>query len=311
MNNNKVSIIIPVYNVESYIDECLNSVVNQTYQNLEIILVDDGSPDKCPQICDNWAEKDYRIKVVHKKNGGLSSARNAGMDVATGSFLMFVDSDDFIEKNMVADLLQSQEQTGADVVCCEINRYSQGKYVLMDIFHSDKASYTISSTQFLEKLFLTEVSCASWNKLYKKNILQGVRFPIGIYNEDIVFLFELFQNKEISVTLINKALYNYRVTPNSVTTTFGKRNLDYLYNAQKFEKIIHKNRIDLYSFFCVYMSRVSIDTGWMLIKNKAVNQYKEEYVYCRKYIKSKLLKILFSYPLPFRWKVHSLIICVK
>lgn len=98
MNNNKVSIIIPVYNVESYIDECLNSVVNQTYQNLEIILVDDGSPDKCPQICDNWVEKDNRIKVVHKKNGGLSSARNAGMDVATGSFLMFVDSDDFIEK---------------------------------------------------------------------------------------------------------------------------------------------------------------------------------------------------------------------
>lgn len=111
-------------------------------------------------------------RLFIRKNGGLSSARNAGMDVAANNFFMFVDSDNFIEKIMVAALLQSQNQTGADVVCYKINRYLQGKYGLMDIFHSGKASYTISSIHFLAKLFLTEVSCASLHKLYKKNILQ-------------------------------------------------------------------------------------------------------------------------------------------
>lgn len=311
MNDNKITIIIPVYKVEPYIDECLHSVVKQTYKNLEIILVDDGSPDDCPKICDAWAERDSRIKVIHKQNGGLSSARNAGMDIATGDFLMFIDSDDFVEDSMVTNMLQSQQQTGADVVCCEINRYSEGKYILMDIFHSDEESYTISSTKFLEKLFLTEVSCASWNKLYKAEILKGHRFPLGRYNEDIVFLYYLLQNRNISVTLINKALYNYRVTPNSVTTTFGKRNMDYLYNAQEFEKHVLNNRKDLNTSFCVYLSRVSIDIDWMLIKNHSVKKYMKDYLYCRNYIRKKIIKILFSYPLPLRWKIYSLIISAR
>lgn len=309
--NDKVSIIIPVYKVEPYIDECLHSVVNQTYKNLEIILVDDGSPDNCPHICDSWAEKDGRIKAIHKQNGGLSSARNAGMDIATGEFVMFVDSDDFIEKSMVYDLLQSQKTSKADIVCCEINRYSEGEYSLMDIFHSNRECYTISSTGFLEKLFLTEASCASWNKLYKAEILKEHRFPLGRYNEDIVFLYYLLQNRDITVTLINKALYNYRVTPNSVTTTFGKRNMDYLYNAQEFEKHVLSNRKDLYASFCVYLSRVSIDIDWMLIKNHSVKNYLKDYLYCRNYIRKKIIKILFSYPLPLRWKIYSLIISAR
>ena len=126
MKKNKVSIIIPVYKVEPYIDECLNSIVNQTYSNLEIILVDDGSPDTCPQKCDEWASKDSRIRVVHKQNGGLSSARNAGMDVATGDFFMFVDSDDFIESNMVESLLDIHKKQESDITCCEVNRVIDG-----------------------------------------------------------------------------------------------------------------------------------------------------------------------------------------
>ena len=95
-----ISVIVPVYDVEKYLDRCVESIVNQTYQNLEIILVDDGSPDNCPAMCDNWAEKDSRIKVIHKKNGGLSDARNAGMEIVTGEFIGFVDSDDWIEPEM-------------------------------------------------------------------------------------------------------------------------------------------------------------------------------------------------------------------
>lgn len=307
----KISVIVPVFKVERYLNECVTSIVNQTYDNLEIILVDDGSPDKCPQMCDEWADKDSRIKVVHKKNGGLSSARNAGMEHASGEFVMFVDSDDFIEQSMAYDLMQAQNDTHADVVCCEINRYKDGVYTLMDIFHSSVALYTITSTQFLNMLFLTKVSCASWNKLYRRDVLHDVSFPEGVYNEDIVFLYNLFQNRNITVALINKALYNYRITPNSVTTTFGKRNMDYLYNAQNFQKHILENRQDLYDSFNVYMARVAIDIGWALIKNKSVKLYEKDFEYCKKCISGALLKILFVYPLPLRWKIYSVLILLR
>lgn len=306
-----ISVIVPIYKVERYLDECITSIVNQNYDNLEIILVDDGSPDNCPEICEVWASRDLRIKVVHKTNGGLSSARNAGLKVASGDFVMFVDSDDFIELSMVSNLLQSLKNTNADITCCEINRYKDGKYSLMDIFHSDVESYTISSTQYLKKLFLTEVSCASWNKLYKREILKNMYFPEGTYNEDIVFLYNLLQNKDISITLINKALYNYRVTPNSVTTTFGLRNMDYLYNAQRFEKSILDKRMDLYKSFCVYMSRVAIDIGWILIKKDYRKDYRKDFEFCKRYIRKGLFKIIFAYPLPLRWKVYSILIVLK
>ena len=100
MKSALISVIVPIYKVEKYLDECIESIVNKTYRNLEIILVDDGSPDKCPEMCDQWAKKDERIRVIHKENGGLSSARNAGLDVATGDYVGFVDSDDFIERDM-------------------------------------------------------------------------------------------------------------------------------------------------------------------------------------------------------------------
>ena len=108
MNSNpKISVIVPVYKVEKYLDKCVESIVNQTYKNLEIILVDDGSPDNCPAMCDEWAEKDERIRVIHKENGGLADARNAGMDIATGDYIGFVDSDDWIEPNMYEVLLKN------------------------------------------------------------------------------------------------------------------------------------------------------------------------------------------------------------
>ena len=111
----KVSVIIPVYNVEKYLEECIQSVLKQTYKNLEIILVDDGSPDNCPKMCDEWAKKDSRIKVIHKQNGGASSSRNTGLDVMTGDFMCFIDSDDFIAKNYIEVLYNNLIETNSDV----------------------------------------------------------------------------------------------------------------------------------------------------------------------------------------------------
>ena len=126
-DSSKISVIIPVYNVEEYLDKCVTSVLNQTYKNLEIILVDDGSPDNCPKMCDEWAKKDKRIKVVHKKNGGLSDARNSGIEVCTGEYIGFVDSDDYIDKQMYKELLKRIESTNSDMVMCGINCVNDGK----------------------------------------------------------------------------------------------------------------------------------------------------------------------------------------
>ena len=116
--NTKISVIIPIYKAEKFLDKCIGSVVGQTYENLEIILVDDGSPDNCPAICDSWAEKDSRIKVVHKENGGLSSARNAGLDVVTGEYFGFIDSDDWIEKDFFEFLITNALKENADISRC-------------------------------------------------------------------------------------------------------------------------------------------------------------------------------------------------
>lgn len=117
-----ISVIVPVYNVEKYLDKCVDSIVNQTYKNLEIILVDDGSPDNCPKMCDNWAKKDKRIKVIHKENGGVSSARNVGIDNAKGEYIGFVDSDDWTEKKYIQKLYEVLIQENADIALCGYNR---------------------------------------------------------------------------------------------------------------------------------------------------------------------------------------------
>ena len=118
MSKSLISVIVPVYKVENFLDRCVESIVGQTYENLEIILVDDGSPDNCPAICDNWAKKDGRIKVIHKENGGLSSARNAGLDVVTGEYFGFIDSDDWIEKDFFEFLITNALKENADISRC-------------------------------------------------------------------------------------------------------------------------------------------------------------------------------------------------
>ena len=124
-----ISVIVPVYKAEKYLDKCVQSIVNQTYKNLEIILVDDGSPDNCPQMCDEWAKKDSRIKVIHKENGGVSSARNAALDICLGEYAAFADSDDFIEENMLESMMKTAEKAKAEVVVCGFTFEENGQEI--------------------------------------------------------------------------------------------------------------------------------------------------------------------------------------
>ena len=208
-----ISVIIPVYNVESYLKQCVESVLQQTYPHLEIILVDDGSPDNCPAICDEYAQKDARVKVLHKKNGGLSSARNAGMDVATGEYICFFDSDDFIENDMLEKMLFAMEENDKEVCICgysvdvynELGEVVSKKDVMPPYSSMDK------QLSLDEYEYVLGICGYAWNKLYKRQFLQkhNLRFEEGIsLVEDLLFnSAEL--NCDAKVCFISYAGYHY------------------------------------------------------------------------------------------------------
>ncbi len=209
MNSPLISIIVPVYQVEKYLEKCINSIIAQTYKNLEIILVDDGSTDNCPAICDRFQSVDTRIKVIHQANGGLSHARNVGMEMATGDFIGFVDSDDWIEPNMYEVLMSALQDTGADIAVC-------GRQMET----SDSKPVSIDATSCKRKLYSTEEALRTmikgggiirntvWNKLYKRTVLSNISFPAGKIYEDLLWTPLVIGNAKLIVCM-DSPLYHY------------------------------------------------------------------------------------------------------
>lgn len=243
-----ISIIIPIYKVEQYLDECVTSIINQTYKDLEIILVDDGSPDYCPQMCDEWAKKDSRIKVVHKENGGLSSARNAGLAVANGEYIGFVDSDDYVDGTMYEDLMQVMNQNEKTmVVSSPIIRNTDGVFTPYKVGTYDyKDGDTMSFSEYM-KLFLgMNMDATVWNKLYKREFIQTM-FREGRNNEDYLFMYYNVKNvfntdKLLAVT--DKAHYYYRDNAQSIchqaATSVNRLFFDELYNMVEISEDLGK-----------------------------------------------------------------------
>ena len=209
-----ISVIIPVYNVEQYLRECIDSIINQTYNNFEIILVDDGSTDGCPEICDEYAKKDRRIKVVHKKNGGASSARNAGLDIACGRYVSFVDSDDIIDNMMFETAVNSMNNDNSDIYIFYGNEFHSRTEI------SNKQTYNyyevINKNECLYKLFNENVGEQLWNKVFKLSLWNNIRFPVGRISEDIYVLYKVIENAQI-ITYDSKVLYYIRTRVGSVT----------------------------------------------------------------------------------------------
>lgn len=211
-----ISIIVPVYNVEQYLQRCLESIINQTYKNLEIILVDDGSPDNCPQICDDYAAKDNRITVIHKKNGGLSDARNAGLDICKGKFISFVDSDDWIDKNYVKVLFDLLTETNTDIAIGNFFKTDGSKESpTFPIQHKtlNPTEAIICCTHGNTPAFA--ISCS---KLYKKELFDNLRFPVGKYHEDEFTTYLLFY-KSSSIAYTSQVLYYYYSRETSITSS--------------------------------------------------------------------------------------------
>lgn len=224
-----VSIIIPVFQVENYLDKCIQSVVNQTYRNLEIILIDDGSADHCPEICDNWRKKDTRIRVIHKKNGGLSDARNVGLHAARGYYIAFVDSDDWIDSRFIEYLYVAIRQTNADIAACDVLKVNDGEEPEPQNVRDTSFKFEIATSKEAINDILNDrrFRAVAWNKLYKSEILEGEQFEVGRLHEDEFFSYRLY-DKAKSLVYIDIPLYNYRQRIGSIMSSFSLKHLDVL-----------------------------------------------------------------------------------
>ena len=229
MSSKLVSIIVPVYNVENYLAECLESILAQTYTELEILLVNDGSTDSSSDICLHYAAKDSRIKVINKENGGLSSARNAALQQMTGSFVSFVDSDDTIEVDMIEKLIRAQEDTDADIVVCGYERYDDatGKIYSREML---KGKWEIlTSDSYGDMLYLNP---GVWNKLYRKELFQNIIFSDVKLSEDIGFFVDIIKNTN-KIARVREVLYHYRVRGTSIINTAKKEDFQVLVGKLK------------------------------------------------------------------------------
>ena len=231
-----VSVVIPVYGVEQYLDRCIQSVVEQDYEQLDIVVVDDGSPDGCPELCDEWAARDSRIRVVHKENGGLASARNAGLDIIIGDMVTFVDSDDYVEPDYIAAMINATEEKHADLAMCSV-------------FHEDTDGNPIEQTAPVRRkeyapIADTLTACSgidcmrqrgeengadnvvAWNKLYRRQLWEGLRYPVGKLHEDEFVTYRIFGRVNTAV-LLPERLYHYVERTGSIMhTKYTLRSLD-------------------------------------------------------------------------------------
>lgn len=239
-NRVKISVIVPVYCVKKYLSRCIESIIRQSYDNLEIILVDDGSPDECGEICDKYAQQDSRIRVIHKKNGGLSDARNSGIDISNGEWIAFVDSDDCVAQDFIEVLYNNAVATGCLVSQCNYERFGE---TIPNNNVKRECEYVIIDSHDL----LHEIDCAkntaAWNKLYRADLFEDIRFPKGKIHEDVATTFKLFvRAKKVCIT--QEKMYYYYVNTDSITTSKIKSNKLDLIDAYWEQVEFLRNRID-------------------------------------------------------------------
>lgn len=235
--NPKISIIVPVFNVENYIHDCIDSILTQTWQDFELILVNDGSSDRSGEICDEYSKKDNRITVIHKENGGQSSARNRGIDIAKGDYIGFIDSDDWINRDMYKVLYEKAIETDSEISACNIIEYQKDSS--KRFFSQDTTDYLYGRNEAMSEIYLNErLTFSPCNKIYKRELFKEICFKEGYILEDMDFAYKIIHlcNK---IHYTGQALYNYRYNDNStLRKAFSKKRLDE-YQVRK----------DMYTFY--------------------------------------------------------------
>ena len=313
MNTPLISIIVPVYNVEKYLDACVESLVKQTHRNLEIILVNDGSRDRSAQLCDDWAKRDVRIKVIHKPNGGASSARNAGLETARGEYIGFIDSDDYIDETMFADQLQAIGSTNIGIAQCGAYRLliNGTCYSTSVIFHQR----VFGVEDAINAIFYNEMSTSMCTKLFARSAIEGVRFPEGEENEEFTLLIPIIKRAG-GIVYSGKDLYYYREREGSVTNmSFAReKSSDIVYknlNRIKTQLLTHGlNCEKAFGFFLAsnsYFRALAMEKIYPDLSSKV----KEDYKVYRKIMKENLVIFLRSPHSKRKDKVLYLLVLTK
>lgn len=299
----KVSVIIPVYKVEEYLDECVKSILNQTYKNLEIILIDDGSPDNCPKMCDEYAKIDNRVKVIHKENGGQSSARNIGIDVATGDYLFFVDSDDYVSKDIIEVLINKSIERNSKIVACgyvsdPLNLDDSKEFKIKEF-----SPFKVIKSMLKEKVITT----SPWAKIFKKELFEGIRFQEGKIYEDLGTIYKVF-DKTDKVVYVDTRKYFYRYNPTSTTKSqFTKKQMDYFYIIDEMRAFFKEKYPRLLRLLLNHETRNAI--AFMRRISIAGFSDEETIDFLVKKIRKGYFRYLFS-SFSFLSKAYGLIICM-
>lgn len=283
MKEPKLSIILPVYNTEAYLEKCLDSILKNTFQDFELIIVNDGSPDNSEDIILKYIEK-YKEKIVYikKENGGLSDARNTGLSIAKGKYISFVDSDDYIEKNMYEEIFNILKDSPFDIVACDVNLVYEGSEKINTISSGyneniiDRKKIKDSMASFYPTV---------WNKVYKKEILQDIFFLKGVWYEDLEFMLRVYPNVN-SIGVVKKPLYNYLQRKNSITYTYNNKLYDIINNMESVLKYykdhdIYEDYKDVLEYLYVRYAFATFPKRLAKCGNKT--KYKEgiEYAYSK------------------------------
>ncbi len=252
----KISVAVAVYNSDAYLDRSIQSVLKQTYRNLEVILVDDGSTDNCPAICDKYAAQDDRVKVIHKENGGLYTTRNAGMEAATGEYLAFLDGDDWLDENMYEEMLSCMKEQEADLAVCRYKWVYQEETVDISTGRVAVMEGQEMLAKYLEEDEAFQIQNAAWNKLYKRSILDGLRFPARWY-EDMLYTVQLLNKPKRSVYM-DTAYHNYicdrsaSIMNRGVNARIFTDLIPNLYDRSTYLRSIHRNDLALLQDYFLY-----------------------------------------------------------
>ncbi len=306
-----VSIIVPIYKTEIYLDKCIGSIVNQTYKNIEIILVNDDSPDNSKSLCEKWAKLDERIVIINKENGGLSSARNAGLDIAKGDYITFIDSDDYIEPEMVEKLLDAIVMQGTDIVACRYQDVDEDYNIIVrDKMNDFRLEYNKNYTgeEYLRNILDEITQPMAWAKLYSKAFVDNKRFVLGSHCEDNLFIYQYLQ-QDNTICFIPEVLYNYLMREGSITAGFNKKTYtdrilssDYMLKRAEteFHSLIDSAKSNNYLNLIRFISHMPLE----YIKNKD-----ETYISVITRIKKNLKDILNS-SIHYQYKFYLLLFFV-
>lgn len=298
-----ISIIVPIYNVEAYIDRCVESLVKQTYSNIEIILVDDGSTDRSVEKCEKWLKQDSRIKIVQRSNGGAAAARNTGLEQAQGEYVMFVDSDDYVSYTICEKLYEKIKEEQADIAICRMKKIEPTREYATRPFEYDGSQMIFTNIEALKEYFLDKIDCGPCHKLFSRKKLGNLRFPEGVINEDFVFVYKaLFQAQKI--IFVEDILYYYCFRENSVTSSkFDRRQFAKYYNCIDMMEYVHSYIKEVIPEATFYLWRQTFYLLKYLVLNNETNVYKMEFKAMKNTLRKGSIGILICKWIPLKEKI--------